>query len=341
MHYYCELSDKLGQVVDKNEEISDQIDSLEDRMCILENKLKRSETLNRRLSDQVTDLQTRSMKENIIFSFDKDSDFGRSLGKEADGENCSDIVRQFLCRVMGVSNVDTLYITVAHRIGTKNPNYPRSIIAKFPIAKEIELVMRHANRLRDTNHRISKQIPASVRERTQFAWSDFKDKKKNPANNARLDNGKMYVKGRLQQQYLPPVLPAISTDDEDIPTFNIAASNPITEKGSTFTGYAAEVKSMDDVSVVLDQTLMIDGAADANHRIYAYSINQGRTIVENFDSDGDHGIGLELLRKMQEGSVSNKIWITTRKCHSDFSHIGNKRFDHAKAVCAEASAALT
>ena len=86
---------------------------------------------------------------------------------------------------------------------------------------------------------------------------------------------------------------------------------------------------------------MIDGAADANHRIYAYRINQGRTIVENFDSDGDHGIGLELLRKMQEGSVSNKIWITTRKCHSDFSHIGNKRFDHAKAVCAEASAALT
>ena len=151
----------------------------------------------------------------------------------------------------------------------------------------------------------------------------------------------MYVKGRLQQQYLPPVLPAISTDDEDVPTFNIAASNSITEKGSTFTGYAAEVKSMDDVSVVLDRSQMIDGAADANHRIYAYRINQDRTIVENFDSDGDHGIGLELLRKMQEGSVSNKIWITTRKCNSDFSHLGNKRFDHAKAVCAEASAALT
>ena len=41
-------------------------------------------------------------------------------------------------------------------------------------------------------------------------------------------------------------------------------------------------------------------------------------------SDGDHGIGLDLLRKMQTDGVNNQIWIATRTCHSDFQHIGNK-----------------
>jgi hypothetical protein len=241
---------------------------------------------------------------------------------------------------MGMTNVEKLYIPVAHRIGYKNPNYSRSIIAKFPVANEREAVMKNANRLKDTDHRISKQIPASVRERTQFAWSDFKDKKKNPANKARLDNGKMYVKGRLQQQYLPPLLPVIPPDDNDVPEFNISASKSITDKGSTSTGYVAKVTCIDDVSAVLDQALLVEGVAEATHRIFAYRIQQGRATVENFDSDGDHGIGLELLRKMQDDSITNRIWIATRSCHADFTHIGNKRYEHAKTVCSEASTSL-
>jgi len=101
------------------------------------------------------------------------------------------------------------------------------------------------------------------------------------------------------------------------------------------------VTCMDEVSAVLDQALLIDGVADANHRIYAYRIQQGKVSVENFESDGDHGVGLELLRKMQEAKVINTIWIATRTCRPDFAHIGNTRFEHTKTVCTEASSALT
>jgi hypothetical protein len=104
--------------------------------------------------------------------------------------------------------------------------------------------------------------------------------------------------------------------------------------------YAAKVTCIDDVSTVLDQALLVEGVAEATHRIFAYRIQQGRATVENFDSDGDHGIGLELLRKMQDDSITNRIWIATRSCHADFTHIGNKRYEHAKTVCSEASTSL-
>ena len=69
-------------------------------------------------------MQTRLMKENIIFSFDKSSDFGRAIGKEVEGENSGEIVRQFLKRVMGMTGVEKIFIPVAHRIGKKMRTIP-------------------------------------------------------------------------------------------------------------------------------------------------------------------------------------------------------------------------
>ena len=51
---------------------------------LLEDWLIRTDTLNKRLQSRILDLETRSMRNNIIFNFDlKSSDFGT----EAEGEN--------------------------------------------------------------------------------------------------------------------------------------------------------------------------------------------------------------------------------------------------------------
>ena len=81
----------------------------------------------------------------------------------------------------------------------------------------------------------------------------------------------------------------------------------------------------------------------ANHLIYAYRIPApgSNKINQNFDSDGDHGVGLELLKKMQNSNIINCIWFATRTCKPGYQHIGTKRFDHVKNLCEQASKRLT
>ncbi len=58
---------------------------------------------------------------------------------------------------------------------------------------------------------------------------------------------------------------------------------------------------------------------------------------QNFDSDGDHGVGLHLLRHMQSQKMDNMICVVARDCTSDYSHIGKRRFQHAVTVCEKAT----
>jgi hypothetical protein len=95
---------------------------------------------------------------------------------------------------------------------------------------------------------------------------------------------------------------------------------------------------LEDVSVVLEQSLKLDGIAAATHRIYAYRYKgSGGGINENFDSDGDDP---ELLKAMRDDKILNRTWIVTRLCGPDYNHIGKKRFDHAGQTCSSANLKL-
>ncbi len=126
--------------------------------------------------------------------------------------------------------------------------------------------------------------------------------------------------------------------DEHTPEYPITKGAPIQDSGSVFTGFAAKVYGIDDVASVLDSSLLMDGVASAAHRMYAYRYEDDKgTIYQNFDSDGDDGVGSEILKAMISEDVRNMIWIATRKCRPDYKHIGAKRFSHATDSCKEAS----
>ena len=168
---------------------------------------------------------------------------------------------------------------------------------KFPICDELNMVLNHTNRLKNTRHYLNCQVPAEIRERNQYALPEFKAKRQNPANKARLINGRLFVKGRLQSRFLTPTLPEV---DDDVPEFTVTESESISDTGSTFKGYAAAITSLDDISAAL-----------------------GGSIHENFDSDNDDGVGLELLKAMSDANVVNKLWVVTRLVLKAFTRIVN------------------
>ncbi len=65
-------------------------------------------------------------------------------------------------------------------------------------------------------------------------------------------------------------------------------------------GYAGGVTSLQDVPNILDGLLIRSEIHSATHIIYAYPFDDGSEIHENFDPDGDYGIGFNLLREMKK-----------------------------------------
>ena len=124
---------------------SQRVDKLEERVDVLEQdygsndgetrllsaKVSRLEITTARLRNEVRDLKQHSMKYNLVFSFDNNSDAGR----EVEGENTIAVIRQFLSQVMSVPGAERFFIPVAHRLGGKHGRH-RAILAKFPIAEQ-------------------------------------------------------------------------------------------------------------------------------------------------------------------------------------------------------------
>ncbi len=72
------------------------------------------------------------------------------------------------------------------------------------------------------------------------------------------------------------------------------------------------------------------------HFIYAYRITTDAGVTENFHSDSDHVMGLELLKAMKQHDVSDTVLISTRVCGPNYRHIGQNRFKHAVKTCMDA-----
>ncbi len=74
--------------------------------------------------------------------------------------------------------------------------------------------------------------------------------------------------------------------------------------------------------------------SSATHLVYAYRFTStGDGVVENFHSDHDHGVGLQLLRAMRNRPITDTIFVATRDCGPTFRHIGNKRFENVISTC--------
>ncbi len=110
---------------------------------------------------------------------------------------------------------------------------------------------------------------------------------------------RLYINGNLSHQFLPQPLPRETNERNE--ELDIQTSATIEEGGSVFRGYSAKISSLDDIRSVLDSLMTKTEVANASHVIYAYRFkNKGLDNlppIENFESDGDHGTGLNLLKK--------------------------------------------
>jgi hypothetical protein len=178
-------------------------------------------------------------------------------------------------------------------------------------------------------------MPPSQAECKQFIMPDYKTLKADPTSKAKIQQDKLVIKGRVQTQFMKPVLPEVpKTAGNDIS--NVSSSEDKAEGGSIFKGFSANVSNVHDIARIRKILALIPEVAAATHVVLAYRLKGHGKIEENFDSDRDWNCGLELLKSMKSSNLTNTLWIATRTCSSDFKHIGNRRFELMTSLCAEA-----
>ncbi|XP_061173535.1 uncharacterized protein LOC133182701 [Saccostrea echinata] len=137
------------------------------------------------LKERHLDLQTRSMRDNLIFDGIP----------ETHDEDAETLIKDFIKNELNIT--DNIEFHRVHRMGSKGGTRPRPIVAKFVLHKDRERVRRAApGSLADKPYGINEQFPKEINERRKQLYPQYKAAKRQ-RKRATLVVDKLFVEGQL------------------------------------------------------------------------------------------------------------------------------------------------
>ena len=310
---YAELSLKYDAVVKENESHKSQVKLLSSQISILEKKLSKQ-------SSDHDDLTTRSMNQNLVFSFKEKkahedpipaTEAAIAIGNDAAA--CKSHVEGIIKEQLKAPD-NMITVVRAHRLGDQRPNGKCApIIARLTRREMVGEALKLGKNLTDSGIYINPQLPPSVAERRQFCRSDYMANRNKPGVTAKMSSDRLFINNQLQRHLLAPNLP-----DTDIDTFeprNLMESRMLNNEHCNIQCFKSEVSSMEDVRAVYDSVLA-KASPTPDSLIYAYRFDDG-TMRQNFDSGAEGGMGFKVLRELQNKHSSGTmvtvgIWYNNR-----------------------------
>ncbi len=277
------------------------------------------------LKAAMTDMQTRSMSQNVLF---------HNVAEKV-GEDCANVVKELLDSKKYAGEVTFQNI---HRLGqpTKDMTRPRPIVARLATYQQVSGLLKFGGTLnRDEagtkDLRITPQYPMEVRERRrELGEIANQAKTADPNTRTRIAGNRLYVNGQLHRDKLPcpTVKELLYINDTDRAE---AISVKFTEcskqvDGCTFTARVAEANSIHDVRHLYRAIMLNPNNLSATHNIAAYRLYKpdGAKTEEGYNDDGDYGFGRLIKDKLQKLGAKNVAVFVTRFYGGE--HLGPKRF---------------
>lgn len=151
---------------------------------------------NKSLKETSLVLQTRSIRDNLVFS-------GLCENKQ---EKTEDVIKDFLKTQLKLP-LDTVNAITFHRVHriVQQTKGPRPIVAKFEHYKDKELVKGRGKELKGTTFGLNDQFPKEIQERRKLLYPILKDSRKNNKR-AYLIVDKLYIDGQLYRNASTPWL---------------------------------------------------------------------------------------------------------------------------------------
>ena len=174
-------SQSCEEIKTKQSSIYSAITVEKERCRQLSNQFNHLKRENNRLSEEVIDMQVRSMRDNLLFfNFEE-----QRTPDERKNENCIKIIHDFCENILQIPDVQSIIkidrahrvdgfvtgktrikIDRAHRVGGFVTGKTRPIVAKFNFFQDKLSIKRSVQEKRDqTVIRVSDQYPAAIKER--------------------------------------------------------------------------------------------------------------------------------------------------------------------------------
>ena len=153
------LEDKNKKVTERVVAVEEKVESTDFALGMLSDKVVTLEKERNLLKDEVTYLQSQSMRSNLLFSNIPEVSPGVNEDAEA-------VIKVFLVEKMKVAKeaVDQMVMERVHRIGPKQQGRCRKIVAKFLQFKDKEFIRKQWKALEGTPFYVSEQFPREVVE---------------------------------------------------------------------------------------------------------------------------------------------------------------------------------
>ena len=184
--FITEKSDVLNSVAELGERLS-KLEGKQKELEIKQADLKSKQTSS---EEKITDVQWRSMRENLIFTGIEET--------RGSSENTESTLRGFLSSKMNIN--EPIPFDRVHRLGqTKPPQHgqqtrPRPIIAKFERFRDKERVRMAAPiALENTEFGVREQFPIEIENRRRLLYPAMRYYKKDKQNKVRLVRDKLYI----------------------------------------------------------------------------------------------------------------------------------------------------
>jgi hypothetical protein len=180
------------ELENKNKEIEKCIQSGKNQSDKLSLEFEKLKSENERLSEEVVDLQSRSMRDNLLF-------FGfseKSSAEERKSENCRERLVEFFTNTLELDHPENIKLDRVHRIGKFTPGKNRPIVAKFNYYPDKLTVKNVAyDKLQNTDYRVGDQFPRAVQEKRRRLIPEL-IKAREEGKDAVLVYDRLVIKGR-------------------------------------------------------------------------------------------------------------------------------------------------
>ena len=275
------------------------------------------------MSDEIIDLKSRSMRDNILihnYVYTPNENLAVSM-PVAIKENLG---------------VDVEFVRI-HRNGMQ-PHHggrPISITAKLADRDKKQEILSAQKLKKSENKKLPFSITAQEpvvrveeRRRTYEKSDSFRSQNihtKVHKNNIIMPNGDQYA-DEIPLLTNSEVLQITQDQVESLETVQKESTDIVrAPHGAEFFATGAKVQSVAETQSLYKQVCLDPFSASANHRIlvYRFKDNESDKICENYHDDGEHGAGRRLLTYMKDNQILNTAIVVTK--WSGSKHIGPLR----------------
>lgn len=184
------IEDNRKRTDDRFEKVEEKIESTDFSLGIASSKIAELENDRKQLTDDISYLQSQSMRNNLLFGNIEEAPTGET-------ENTEVVLRKFLCDKMRIAQnlIDSMRFERVHRIGERSGQRKRNIVAKFTLFKEREMVRKQWKTLQGTEYYFTEQFPKEVNQKRRKLLPQLKEAKK-AGKRAWLAYDTLYIDGK-------------------------------------------------------------------------------------------------------------------------------------------------